>query len=137
MNRFLLSALAAAFALTLSFGVAEAQSSAPLPPGVKAVKTSTATILTGPNGLTLYVYDADTAPGKSACNGPCATNWPPLTAAADAKPVGAFTIITRDDGSTQWAEGGKPLYEFKNDKAPGDTAGDGIGGKWHVATAGS
>jgi predicted lipoprotein with Yx(FWY)xxD motif len=122
-----------AAAFTLSFGVAQAQSPAPLPPGVKVVKSPTASMLTAPNGLTLYVYDADTTPGKSACNGPCATNWPPLTATADAKPVGAFTVIVRDDGTPQWAAAGKPLYEFKNDKAPGDTNGNGVGGKWHVA----
>ena len=28
-------------------------------------------------GMTLYTFDKD-AGGKSACNGPCATNWPPL-----------------------------------------------------------
>ena len=27
-------------------------------------------------GMTLYTFDKDTA-GKSVCNGPCATNWPP------------------------------------------------------------
>ena len=30
-------------------------------------------------GMTLYTFDKD-AGGKSACNGPCATNWPPLMA---------------------------------------------------------
>lgn len=53
-------------------------------------------------GMTLYVFDKDSA-GKSACNGACATNWPPLTAAADAKPTGSFTLVTRDDGAKQWA----------------------------------
>ncbi|HSC01194.1 MAG TPA: hypothetical protein VLE45_14850, partial [Burkholderiaceae bacterium] len=36
--------------------------------------------LVGNNGMTLYTFDRDAA-GKSACNGPCATNWPPLMAA--------------------------------------------------------
>ena len=27
-------------------------------------------------GMTLYTFDKDT-PGKSVCNGQCATNWPP------------------------------------------------------------
>ena len=43
--------------------------------------------LTDAKGMTLYTFDKD-AGGKSACNGGCATNWPPLTAAADAKAVG-------------------------------------------------
>ena len=38
--------------------------------------------LTGPNGMTLYTFDRDAAgSGKSVCNGPCATLWPPLLAA--------------------------------------------------------
>jgi predicted lipoprotein with Yx(FWY)xxD motif len=105
------------------------------PPAPSAVKIATAagsSMFTNVNGMTLYVYDPDTA-GKSACNGPCATNWPPLAAAADAAPVGKFSIVTRDDGSTQWAYDGKALYAWKNDSKPGDTTGDGIGGKWHIA----
>jgi predicted lipoprotein with Yx(FWY)xxD motif len=54
-------------------------------------------VLTDGKGMTLYTFDKDTG-GKSACNGPCATNWPPVVASADAKPVGAYTIVTRDDG---------------------------------------
>jgi hypothetical protein len=29
---------------------------------------------------------------------------------------------------------GHPLYRYSGDMAPGDTHGDGIEGKWHVAT---
>jgi predicted lipoprotein with Yx(FWY)xxD motif len=98
------------------------------------MKMGSQSMLTGTNGMTLYTTDADTAgSGKSTCSGPCATNWPPLAAAADAKPVGKFTIITRDDGSLQWAYAGKPLYFWKNDKQPGDMTGEGVAGKWHVA----
>jgi predicted lipoprotein with Yx(FWY)xxD motif len=98
------------------------------------MKMGTMSMLTGASGLTLYVFDADTVPGKSACNGPCAAKWPPLAAPSDAKPVGAYTIVTRDDGSTQWAYKGKPLYFFASDKQPMDTTGDGVAGKWHVAS---
>jgi predicted lipoprotein with Yx(FWY)xxD motif len=108
--------------------------SASTPPAVKLMKMGGQSMLTGANGMTLYTTDADTAAaGKSTCNGPCAAIWPPLAAAADAKPVGKFTIITRDDGSLQWAYAGKPLYNWKNDKQPGDMTGEGVAGKWHVA----
>jgi predicted lipoprotein with Yx(FWY)xxD motif len=43
-------------------------------------------VLTNDSGMTLYVFDKDSA-GKSACNGPCAGNWPPLMAAAAATPT--------------------------------------------------
>jgi predicted lipoprotein with Yx(FWY)xxD motif len=118
------------FAFALGQG-ANAQTNA-MPPGVKSMKMGSTSMLTDAKGMTLYVYDPDTA-GKSVCNGPCAQNWPPLAAPAGAKPVGGYTVITRDDGTAQWALNGKPLYYWKNDKQPGDMTGDGIGGKWHVA----
>jgi predicted lipoprotein with Yx(FWY)xxD motif len=106
--------------------------SMPAPSAVKIAKTADASMFTDVKGMTLYVYDPDTG-GKSVCNGGCATNWPPLMAAADAAPMGKFSIITRDDGSKQWAYDSKPLYFWKNDAKPGDTTGDGAGGKWHTA----
>jgi predicted lipoprotein with Yx(FWY)xxD motif len=91
-------------------------------------------VLTNPAGMTLYTFDRDEAgSGKSVCNGPCATNWPPLTAAADAKPAGGYTIVTRDDGTKQWAWKGKPLYLWIKDQKPGDMTGQGFNNVWQVA----
>jgi predicted lipoprotein with Yx(FWY)xxD motif len=91
-------------------------------------------MLVGPNGMTLYVFDKDAAnSGKSACNGPCATNWPPLMAADAAQGVGDYMVITRDDGKKQWAMKGKPLYYWAKDSKPGDKTGDGFMTIWHVA----
>jgi predicted lipoprotein with Yx(FWY)xxD motif len=127
--RSLILTLCCVAALT---GAAAAQSKMPLPKGVTVAGTGTTALLAGPSGLTLYWEDNDTAT-KSLCNGACATNWPPLAATATDKPVGQFTIITRDDGTLQWAYAGHPLYYWKNDKAAGDTTGDGVAGRWHVA----
>lgn len=88
-------------------------------------------VLVDGKGMTLYVFDKD-AGGKSVCNGPCATNWPPLMAGADAKPMGDWTIITRDDGAKQWAYKGKPLYGWAKDSKPGDMTGDNVNNVWHV-----
>jgi predicted lipoprotein with Yx(FWY)xxD motif len=88
--------------------------------------------LVGPNGMSLYTFDKD-AGGKSACSGPCATIWPPLAAAADAKPEGDWTVIARDDGSKQWAYKGKPVYYWSKDQKPGDRTGDGFKEIWHLA----
>jgi len=88
--------------------------------------------LTNTAGMTLYTFDKDAA-GKSACNGPCAGNWPPLMAAADAKPSGDYTVITRDDGGKQWAHKGKPLYRWSKDQKPGDRTGDGFINAWRLA----
>ena len=77
-------------------------------------------VLVGPSGMTLYTFDKDLAgSGKSVCNGPCATNWPPLAAAAGDAASGDFSIITRDDGSKQWAVKGKPVYYWSKDSKRG------------------
>ncbi|MFA4969719.1 MAG: hypothetical protein WC540_08805 [Sulfuritalea sp.] len=89
-------------------------------------------MLTGSNGMTLYTFDKD-AGGKSACNGPCAANWPPLMAMDSDAASGDYSIITRDDGKKQWALKGKPLYYWVKDQKPGDTTGDGFNSVWHVA----
>jgi predicted lipoprotein with Yx(FWY)xxD motif len=91
-------------------------------------------VLTGANGMTLYTFDRDVAAsGKSVCNGPCATNWPPLMAAQADKPSGDYTVIVRDDGQRQWAFKGKPLYFWAKDTKPGDKTGDGFNKIWQVA----
>jgi predicted lipoprotein with Yx(FWY)xxD motif len=126
MNRILLAA-AAAVALCTA-GVAHAQM-APTKMGT----TSKGQVLTDAKGMTLYTFDKDSG-GKSACNGPCASNWPPLMASGDAKAAAGYTVIARDDGSKQWAYKGKPLYTWKNDHKPGDITGDGfLNGTWHIA----
>lgn len=84
-------------------------------------------------GMTLYTFDKDPAnAGKSVCNGPCAMNWPPLKTGAGDMASGDYSIVTRDDGSKQWAYKGKPLYLWIKDQKPGDMTGDGINKVWHV-----
>lgn len=91
-------------------------------------------VLTGPNGMTLYTFDKDTqGSGKSACNGGCATNWPPLMAADTDRASGDYAVITRDDGKKQWSVKGKPLYYWSKDSKPGDKTGDGVLNIWHTA----
>lgn len=102
-----------------------------MPPTVKVSNG----VLTDPQGLTLYTFDRDTAgSGKSVCNGQCAVNWPPLLAQPGTSATGQYTIITRDDGSRQWAYRGKPLYRFAKDTKPGDRTGDKVMNVWHIAT---
>lgn len=98
----------------------------------KVVDTALGKTLADGQGMTLYTFAKDSE-GKSACNGPCAQNWPPLMATADAESANGYTVITREDGSQQWAYQGKPLYTWINDTKPGDTTGDGVNQVWHVA----
>jgi len=44
-----------------------------------------------------------------------------------------YSIIRRDDGTSQWAYKGKPLYFWAKDAKPGDRSGDGVNQVWHLA----
>ncbi|MDB5820946.1 MAG: hypothetical protein JWQ11_4586 [Rhizobacter sp.] len=118
--------LASALALTLAAFVATAAHAEPATRMMNGMLVST-------SGMTLYTFDKDTAgSGKSTCNGPCATAWPPAMAAAADKPDGDMSIVTRDDGARQWAYKGKPVYMYASDKKAGDMTGDNFKDVWHV-----
>ena len=104
------------------------------PPPATPSSTAAGPALVDSRGMTLYTFDRDQTPGKSVCNGPCAVNWPPLPVTSNAKPSGDWSLVTRDDGSLQWAYKGKPLYTWIKDMKPGDATGDGFNNNtWHVA----
>ncbi|MEU4470080.1 hypothetical protein [Micromonospora sp. NPDC023888] len=88
-------------------------------------------------GRTLYRFDKDSAkPPKSTCNGDCAKTWPPLLIHSPGQiyPSGInpqlVGYVERADGTCQVTIGGWPVYRFAGDKAPGDIAGQGVGGTW-------
>ncbi len=102
-------------------------------PAAKAPAMLASGALVAPSGMTLYTFDKDAAnSGKSTCNGPCAALWPPMMATASDQPVGAYSIVTRDDGSRQWAYKGKPVYTYKADQKAGDRTGDNFKDVWHI-----
>lgn len=94
------------------------------------------TVLTNGRGLTLYWFAPDT-PTKSACNGSCATYWPPVRGPVTAGPgvTGHLGTITRTDGSIQETYNGHPLYTYIGDSGPGQAHGNKLdlnGGFWYV-----
>ncbi len=97
------------------------------------------TILTDARGMTLYYFAPDSAT-TSACTGSCASVWPPLIVSSGSPSSTSSlpgTLSARDVGNGQQVlYNGHPLYHYSADAAPGDTRGDGIQGKWHVATPG-
>lgn len=118
-------ASAALLSLMLSVGVAVAQSA---PHGVGVANGA----MTDPAGKPLYTYDNDTMKGMSHCGDDCAEAWPPFLAPTGAKPVGDWTIITREDGSHQWAYKDKPLYSFSKD-SPGKPGVGEAAGRFKLA----
>lgn len=84
------------------------------------------------SGKTLYTFDKDTTPGKSACSGGCAKAWPAAMADSADQPAGDFGIIAGADGMRQWTFKGHPLYRYAKDAKAGDTKGDGFKDMWHT-----
>lgn len=127
----MLTALAFALSLIVTSSTLAQQA---VPGPLKTVsKEQLGTFLVDANGMTLYTFDNDKEPGKSTCSGGCARAWPPYAPkAGDPKPDASLSIITRDDGSKQYAYKGKPLYFFTRDKQSGDTTGQGAGDRWWV-----
>ncbi len=95
--------------------------------------------LIGPDGKTLYIFTPDSA-NTSTCVDGCAQAWPPLTVPSGTTPTGGdgvtgtLSTFARPDGTLQVAYDGAPLYFYSGDTAPGDTNGQGLNGKWFVAS---
>ncbi|MET3812071.1 hypothetical protein [Arthrobacter sp. UYEF3] len=115
--------------------------SGPTAPGgaadLKTASTSGGQAVVDSKGMSVYVFTKDTkGAGTSACTGSCAAAWPPVltdSAAPAAEGVTArLGTITTPDGKKQLTIGGMPVYHFAKDRAPGDIAGQGVGGVWYL-----
>jgi len=98
------------------------------------------TILTDTRGMSLYYFtsDSDTSVACTKDNG-CTATWSPLLAPASGSPTSAATLpglLSSLNGANgnQVSYNGHPLYTYGGDSAPGDAKGDGVEGKWFVAT---
>jgi predicted lipoprotein with Yx(FWY)xxD motif len=98
-------------------------------------------ILVDDKGNSLYMFEKDEA-DESYCNGACEKDWPPYMAkgspsAGDGVDSSQLDTIKREDGSTQVAYHGHPLYYFVGDSKPGDAKGnevDAYGAEWYAMT---
>ena len=103
---------------------------------VAVADTGLGKVLVDGKGMTLYLFEPDTA-AASACTDTCAQTWPPLTGTAtagdgvDASKLGS---APRDGGAQQVTYNGHRLYTFSGDTKPGDTKGNEIGDKWYAVT---
>ncbi|MET0844349.1 MAG: hypothetical protein ABWY23_10880 [Mycetocola sp.] len=100
-------------------------------------ETSLGDIVVDGDGMTVYIFDKDTADsGKSACSGTCLAAWPAVATTSEDPTVegvtGEVSTITRDDGSLQITLNGLPLYTYAPDEAAGDVTGQGVSGVWWV-----
>ena len=92
-------------------------------------------VLAEANGQVVYTYAKDTRGGAPTCTGSCASAWPPVTGTPKAGPAdtfpGTFGVVKGAGGVEQITYNGMPLYRFAGAK-PLSTAGNGVGGVWHV-----
>ena len=80
----------------------------------RATDVCSVLLLVDSKGMTLYIFDKDKEAGKSTCYGGCAKAWPLFAPEADdPSPMAPLSIITRDEGTKQFAYRGKPLYYYK------------------------
>jgi predicted lipoprotein with Yx(FWY)xxD motif len=116
---------------------APASSSAPA--GLAAADVgSLGKVVTAADGKTLYRFEKD-SPTASNCDGQCATLWPPVIAGPATANVQGIDksllgTVKRKDGREQVTVAGHPVYEFANDKAPGQANGQGFMGIWFAVT---
>jgi predicted lipoprotein with Yx(FWY)xxD motif len=110
----------------------EADGSVPYPTEVALVNEAPKgfTYRQSPERLPLYTWDKD-GPGKSNCYEGCDTEWIPLLAPAEAKPLGEWSLVPRKDGKHQWAYRKRPVYMLIHDSAEAPI-GDGTNGEWHL-----
>ncbi len=93
-----------------------------------------AVALTDFRGHTIYAYSDDPAKDGQVCGeAGCKMMWVPVSAPALASTVGDFSVVTRADGSPQWAFKGQALYVYSGDELPGDVLGASVDPKWKVA----
>ena len=151
MNRVLIAGCVSGLALSVSAcGSSSSPSAAASPSPVVSptvvvasvtVAGTSQQVLTTPAGLTLYYLTSDSESAPK-CSAACLTHWPPLLStgqlALPSSVSGTLTAVQNANGN-QVAYNGHLLYMFANDKAQGDSKGEGIsafGGTWHAATPG-
>jgi predicted lipoprotein with Yx(FWY)xxD motif len=107
---------------------------------VSTKTTDVGTVISGEDGKTLYLFEADKN-GKPTCSGDCAAAWPPAVAtgtpkasgSADQSKLGTVSV----SGVKQLTYAGHPLYYYVKDTDAEDIYGNGIdsfGAEWYALT---
>jgi predicted lipoprotein with Yx(FWY)xxD motif len=110
------------------------------PVTVKVTTTALGAVLTDDKGMALYKFDKDVGSTLACLTEPCATRWPSLLTLGPPKPGagaddGKLGTVKRPDGLEQVTYNKLPLYYYFQDKAPGETKGQGVGGIWWLVSA--
>ncbi len=100
------------------------------------VSGKSVTALADTKGMTLYYFTPDSA-SSVTCTGSCAQMWPPLSASGSVSGAGLSGVLTTVSGAngSQVEYNGHPLYRYASDTSQSDVKGEGVFGKWFVATS--
>jgi predicted lipoprotein with Yx(FWY)xxD motif len=95
-------------------------------------------ILTNTKGSILYYSTADQGTA-TACTDTCTADWSPLLFKRHGAPFSSIKLpgeltVSKTANGQQVLYNGHLLYTYKNDTAPGQVKGNGVGGKWFPAT---
>ena len=94
------------------------------------------TIVVDSKGMTVYMYEPDGTNTTSQVPAGLKAVWPAVTAASatvgSGLDVSKIKLEPQPDGTMQVSYNGHLLYNFSNDKAPGDATGQGLGGIWYA-----
>lgn len=99
-----------------------------LPAGLALRRTLAGRVIADSRGFTLYWRDG----APAATDDPLA-DYRPVSAPAIAKARAPWSVVSRADGSVQWAYDGRPLYAFARDRKPGDALGHVPAALWLAA----
>lgn len=104
-------------------------------------------VIVSSQGRTLYALSPETSKHLLCKSSECLHFWPPMTVGSGSTKLkngagvqGHLGLLRRSNGTFQVTLRGMPLYRYSQDRAKGDTKGQGIesfGGTWHAATASS
>src|SRR5437667_10649561 len=104
-----------------------AASGVDLEQGTAKVMGANETVLTSPDGFTLYYLTVDTTTAPK-CTGACLTNWPPLLSNGNPSSMvplsGTLTVVMNANGD-QVAYNGHLLYRSGGDKGRGEAKAEG------------
>lgn len=95
-------------------------------------------VVTDGEGFALYRFDNDTnQPPTSNCYDDCAEAWPPVLIEGEPSELSVegidpakLGVLKRADGTRQLTLNNWPMYHYAQDTAPGQAAGEGVGGIW-------
>lgn len=99
----------------------------PLPAGLTTRRTLAGRVIADSKGFTMYWRLAPAAELALM------SDWTPAAAPFLAKAVAPWSVVERPDGTRQWAYGGRPLFRYAHDTAPGMAKGEAAGEEWGVA----